>query len=59
MLTTLLTIIVVIVICGGAAWLLGKAPIDGNLKTWGTWLIYLVAFILVVRELLKLVGISV
>ena len=59
MLSTLLTIIVIVVICGGAAWLLGKAPIDANIKQWGVWAIYVVAFILVVRIVLPLIGVTI
>lgn len=59
MLSSLIVILVIVVVCGGAAWLLGKAPIDGNLKQWGVWAIYLVAFILIVRELLTLAGVTI
>lgn len=59
MLSSLIVILVIVVVCGGAAWLLGKAPIDGNIKQWGVWAIYLVAFILIVRELLALANVSI
>lgn len=57
MLTTLLTILAIIVIGGALVWLLQQAPIDGAIKQWGVWLMYVVIVILVITQVLPLIGV--
>lgn len=59
MLATLLTVLVIIVVGGALVWLLDKAPIDGDVKQWGKWLMLVVIVILVITQLMPLVGVHI
>lgn len=59
MLATLLTILIIIVIGGALVWLLDKAPIDGDVKQWGKWIMLVVIVVLVLVNILPLVGVHV
>lgn len=58
MLATLLTILLIIVVGGAIVWLLDKAPIDGDVKQWGKWLMLLVIVVMVIVQIVPLTGIA-
>ena len=59
MLSSLVTILIILVICGAIAFLLNRAPfIEEPFKSFGVWAILCVAVILVILQLAGLAGVS-
>lgn len=59
MLSSLVTILIILVICGSIAFLLNRAPfIEEPFKSFGVWCILVVAVILVILQLAGLAGVS-
>jgi hypothetical protein len=58
MISILITILVILVICGAIAFLLNRAPfIEEPFKSFGVWCILAVAVILIIIELAQLAGV--
>jgi uncharacterized membrane protein YdjX (TVP38/TMEM64 family) len=58
MLSVLLTILVILVICGAIAFLLNRAPfVEEPFKSFGVWVILVVAVIMIILVLAPLVGV--
>jgi amino acid transporter len=58
MLSVLLTVLVVLIVCGIVAFLINRAPfIDEPFKSFAVWCIIAVAAIVIIVELVQLTGV--
>jgi uncharacterized BrkB/YihY/UPF0761 family membrane protein len=60
MISVLVSIVVIVLICGLLAWLIRSAPfVEEPFRSWGVWAIMAVAAILIILQLVGLTGVDI